>query len=475
MIRALENRAEQRAQILAVGLEQSLLTPWLDAMETVQIGTQKEQLAADAQHVGALIQQGWEFCQKLPLKSQRTPEERVAGENLVRMINGVCRTFCRNHRETIYQTLTKNYSHFVRADEMPWKAAELWPGIVPSKQEIAQEAERMQQDKDGLETHQGIFFAQMLADAQSGIHLLQAMMRPKPLSLELLEKFQKEGVAQFEYATAEAKNGAGYVYTHNPRYLNAEDERVVHDQETAIDLVLLHPQIKMGVMRGTEMQHPRYKGRRIFDAGLNLTRVYHGKLPYLFYPLRDWGMINKMFYGLAGDGIWEEDNPENTLEKPWLAAVDGFAIGGGCQLLLVMDYVIAEAGSYFNLPARKEGIIPGAANLRLSRFLGERAARQAILFDKTFYVESPEASALVNEVVPRERMDQAVEQAIDNALGSGMVSAAGNRKVLRLQYETLDLYRRYMVNYAEIQAQCHLSAQLIANLEKHWNARQKKI
>ena len=61
-------------------------------------------------------------------------------------------------------------------------------------------------------------------------------------------------------------------------------------------------------------------------------------------------------------------------------------------------YVIAEAGAYFNLPARKEGIIPGAANLRLPRFLGEGRARDAIMFDRRFSVESPEAKALINDV-----------------------------------------------------------------------------
>jgi len=246
------------------------------------------------------------------------------------------------------------------------------------------------------------------------------------------------------------------------------------DQETAVDLVLLHPDIHIGVLRGGRVDHPRYKGRRVFNSGINLTRIYYGKLPYLFYLIRDFGMVNKIFYGLAGD-IWEEDEPENTLEKLWLAAVESFAIGGGCQLLLVMDYVIAEAGSYFNLPARKEGIIPGAANLRLSRFLGERMARQAIMFDKTFYVESQEASGLINEVVPSEQMDEAIQRNIDNALGSGMISAAGNRKALRVQQETLEIYRRYMTSYAEIQAQCHFSSQLTHNLEIYWKAKEKKL
>ena len=140
-----------------------------------------------------------------------------------------------------------------------------------------------------------------------------------------------------------------------------------------------------------------------------------------------------------------------------------------------MDYVIAEAGSYFNLPARKEGIIPGAANLRLPRFTGERMARQGIMFDRTFYVDSPEGRTLVNEVVPREHMDEAIQRAVDNALMSGMVSAGGNRKALRVQLEPLDMFRRYMATYCREQAFCHISDQLVSNLEKNWNAKSRKL
>ena len=59
-----------------------------------------------------------------------------------------------------------------------------------------------------------------------------------------------------------------------------------------------------------------------------------------------------------------------------------------------MDYVIAETDSYFALPARKEGIIPGCANLRLPRFVGERIAREAIFFNRTFPADSPEGLML---------------------------------------------------------------------------------
>ena len=73
------------------------------------------------------------------------------------------------------------------------------------------------------------------------------------------------------------------------------------------------------------------------------------------------------------------DEPEQTTEKLWVAAVETFAIGGACQILHTVDHVIATRGTRLYLPARKEGILPGASNLRLARSVGDRLARQAIL------------------------------------------------------------------------------------------------
>ena len=154
----------------------------------------------------------------------------------------------------------------------------------------------------------------------------------------------------------------------NPRHLNAEDGNTLDETEAAVDLVLLDPEIEVGVFRGGVVDHPRYAGERLFGAGINLTHLYYGRIDFLFYVVRDMGYVNKIFRGLAGVG-----------EKLWIAAVERFAIGGACQLLHVMDHVIAVRGSRLYLPARREGIIPGASNLRLPRFVGDRAARQAIL------------------------------------------------------------------------------------------------
>jgi thioesterase DpgC len=306
------------------------------------------------------------------------------------------------------------------------------------------------------------------------------MLLPTAAAQEHLAEFRRSGQLDLGAVRVEAQGDAGYLTFHHPRYLNAEDDTTLAPQEIACDLILLHPRLRMGVLRGAPVPHPKYQGRRIFSAGINLTRIYQGKQSYLFYLTRDMGLLNKLFRGLAAvdrAGMLEirPEEPEQTLEKPWLAVVDGFAIGGGCQILLVMDYVLAESGAYFNLPARKEGIIPGCANLRLPRFMGERMAREAIMFDKTFRVDEAEGRTLVNEVIPRERLDAAVEACVANAIGSGMVSAGGNRKAIRIQTEPLDTFRAYMATYAYEQAFCHLSEQLVHNLERHWNAKERKL
>ena len=63
---------------------------------------------------------------------------------------------------------------------------------------------------------------------------------------------------------------------------------------------------------------------------------------------------------------------------------------------------------------------------------------------------------------------------IEDFTGSGVVSAAGNRRAFRVGEEPLDMFRRYMAVYCREQAYCHFSPALIANLEKHWNAAQQE-
>jgi thioesterase DpgC len=417
---------------------------------------------------------------RLPLRSQRTPAQKKAGEALVHLTADAAWRFFRCHAVSMYRELTREGARSLRVDALLWEAAARWPDILPTQAELSAESDRMQADKDGLEIHQGLFVSQVMAHAQTGHHLIRSMLRPRADSLALLPEFIATGFVDLGTARVEVQGEAGHVTIHNERYLNSEDDTVVGPLEIATDLTLLHPGIKIGVLRGSAVEHPKYRGQRVFSSGINLTRMYQGKQSYLSFLFRSMGMHNKLYRGVLVEDEPDRidapiEEPELTQEKLWIAAVDKFAIGGGCQLLLIVDYVIAEAGSYFNLPARKEGFLPGAANMRLPRFVGERLAREAILFDRTFHADTPEGRLIANEVVPSGEMDLAVTRCIERAIGSGMVSPGANRKAIRQQTEPLETFRRYLTTYAFEQAFLHLSDQLIVNLEKHWNARQRKL
>ena len=147
------------------------------------------------------------------------------------------------------------------------------------------------------------------------------------------------------------------------------------------------------MFRGGVVEHPRYAGRRIFGAGINLTHLYRGRglLPVLH---RARPRLRQQALPRAEQRRAPSGEPEQTTEKLWIAAVETYAIGGACQLLHVMDHVIAERGARLFLPARKEGIIPGASNLRLPRAVGDRLARQAILSGREFVAGTPEGDLL---------------------------------------------------------------------------------
>jgi len=265
------------------------------------------------------------------------------------------------------------------------------------------------------------------------------------------------------------RHGKASVLTmRNPRYLNAEDESTLDPMEIAVDLALLDPKTELCVLRGDAVTHPKYAGQRIFGAGINLTHLYEGKIRYLWYLIRDLGFVNKFYRGLA---MADRSPEETSLEKLWIAVVEGFAIGGHCQILLTMDYTLATENAYLTLPARREGIVPGAANLRLPRFVGDRVARQAILAERRIECDSPAGRMICDAIVKPEDIDDDLDQVVTQLTSSGVVSAASNRRAFRAGEEPLDTFRRYMAVYAREQAHCHFSPALIANLERNWKKR----
>ncbi|MBV9365182.1 MAG: enoyl-CoA hydratase/isomerase family protein [Solirubrobacterales bacterium] len=366
--------------------------------------------------------------------------------------------------EELYDELSDKCTRPLRLDDLLYEAADRVPGLVPTRAEIEAERQRKLSDKTGVELGQGLLTAEILANPRIGRHLLESMLRPTPLALERLDELRSGGGVDLGHARVTRRGRAGVLELCNPRHLNAEDSTTLAETEAAVDLVLLDPEIEVGVFRGGVVDHPRYAGERPFGAGINLTHLYHGRVDFLFYLTRDLGYVNKLYRGLC-------DGPE----KLWIAAVERFAIGGACQLLHVMDHVIAVNGTRLYLPARKEGIIPGASNLRLPRFVGDRAARQAILSGREWMAGQPDADLICDEIVEPDQVEVAIDARIEALTSSGLINAAANRSAIRAGQEPLDLFREYMATYAREQAYCHLSPALVSNLEEHWNADRRRL
>ena len=378
--------------------------------------------------------------------------------------------FLRENVEAVYDNLTDGFSRFVRIEELVQRAGEEYPGLVPSEAQLAEENALKLKDKQGLEIDQSLLLAHILAHPRCGTNLCHAMLLERPEAAAALATLDAQGFVDLGPVRVERHGRAAHVLSSNPRYLNAEDQGTIDAMEIAVDVATLDPGTEIAVLRGQPIEHAKYAGRRIFGAGINLTHLYHGAIPFLWYLQRDLGFVHKFLRGIATPDVLPDDVNGAGREKPWIAVVEGFAIGGHCQILLTMDYVLAAEDAFMTLPARKEGIIPGAANLRLPRFTGDRLARQLIQAERRLPCDSPEGRLICDEIVPATEMDAAIERTVEMLTSAGSVGAIGNRRAFRIGVEPLDLFRRYCAVYAREQAGCHFSAALIRNLEQNWDA-----
>jgi thioesterase DpgC len=419
----------------------------------------------DSPAVGEFLTGGAALLERLPPPAKRDERERAAGEAIGAASNDARERFLGAHVEAVYDAVTGELSRHVRDEQLVYDAAERFPGLTPDRATMRAELERPLADKEGVEIAQGLLLAHVLACPRAGRHLIDAMLRPTAEALDRLDDFRATGEADLGSVHVARRGRAGVLELRNPRHLNAEDDTTLAACECAVDLILLDPDVEVGVLRGGAVAHPRYSGRRIFGAGLNLTRLYQGQLPFMFFVTRDLGFVHKIFRGLT----------DPQVEKLWVATAETYAIGGACQLLHVVDHVIAARGCRLYLPARKEGIIPGASNLRLPRFVGDRLARQAILSGLEFEAGTPPAELICDEVVEEDEVDAALSARIDALTNSGLVNAAANRCALRIGQEPLDVFREYMATFSKEQAYCHLSPALVRNLEEHWRAHERNV
>ena len=266
----------------------------------------------------------------LPEPGKRSPRQRaaaVAAHDTAREVRG---HFMDVHAGAVYDELTGRQCRYLRLAELVEAASAAFPGLVPTADQMAWERARSQACKEGREIDQGIFLRGVLRSPTAGPHLLDAMLRPTPRALSLLTEFSRTGVADLGSVRVERRDGAARLTMCRDDCLNAEDNEQVEDMETAVDLALLDPDVRVGLLRGGVMSHPRYSGKRIFSAGINLKALHAGGISLVDFLLRrELGYISKLMRGILVEDsrVGIRRRFKNPGRRPWTGSLSA----AGCK------------------------------------------------------------------------------------------------------------------------------------------------
>ncbi|HEX2697917.1 MAG TPA: enoyl-CoA hydratase-related protein [Anaerolineales bacterium] len=127
-----------------------------------------------------------------------------------------------------------------------------------------------------------------------------------------------------------------------------------------------------------------------------------------------------------------------TIQKPVVAAVSGYALGGGCEIAMSCDMIVASESAKFGQPEINIGVIPGAGGTqRLTRAVGKAVAMEMILNDRRLSAQEALQFGLVNRVVPTERyLDEALKLA-DEIASRAPVAVRVGKKMINQAYERM--------------------------------------
>ncbi len=185
----------------------------------------------------------------------------------------------------------------------------------------------------------------------------------------------------FEFITFRIEAGkVGIITLNRPKALNALNAGLMIELGRALKAFDADAAIGCTIITGSE---------KAFAAGADIG------------AMATWGFAD--VYG--ADYITKDWETIRSIRKPVIAAVSGFALGGGCELAMMCDFIIAADNAKFGQPEIKLGIIPGAGGTqRLPRAVGKAKAMDLALTGRMMNAEEAERSGLVSRVVPLEKL-----------------------------------------------------------------------
>ena len=191
----------------------------------------------------------------------------------------------------------------------------------------------------------------------------------------------------YENIIVETRGRVGIIKLNRPQALNALNAKLISELSVAIDAFEADRNIGCLVITGSE---------KAFAAGADIKEMADKSFLDAFY----------------GDFVSNWDRPARA-RKPVIAAVAGFALGGGCEIAMQCDLIIAADNAKFGQPEIKLGVIPGIGGTqRLTRAIGKAKAMDLCLTGRMMDAQEAERSGLVARVVPAASlMDEALKAA----------------------------------------------------------------
>jgi enoyl-CoA hydratase len=222
---------------------------------------------------------------------------------------------------------------------------------------------------------------------------------------------QPQTTTEPEMILVERRDGVGLITLNRPKQLNALNSQLARETLTVLKEFDIDPKIGAIVITGSS---------RAFAAGADIEE-----------------MAEKSFTEFYMDDFLSPWDEVSSISKPIIAAVGGFALGGGCELALLCDFIIASEDAQFGNPEIKLGILPGiGGSQRLTRSVGKALAMDLVLTGRNIDAQEAKQVGIVARVVAAEDLMQTAIEAAHTIAGYNAPAVKLAKRAVNMALET---------------------------------------
>jgi enoyl-CoA hydratase len=217
-------------------------------------------------------------------------------------------------------------------------------------------------------------------------------------------------MSDYETVLVEKKGAVTFVTLNRPQALNALNSTVLRELIAVFADYDSDPAQRCLVLTGSE---------KAFAAGADIKE-----------------MSDQLFADMYGSNFFAGWEQVTRTRKPWIAAVAGYALGGGCEVAMMADFIIAADSAKFGQPEIKLGVTPGmGGSQRLTWAVGKAKAMEMCLTGRMMDAEEAERSGLVAKIVPADKLLEEVLKTAETIAGMAPLAAIATKEMVNAAFE----------------------------------------